>query len=235
MHPFAKKSFSYFKQKYIEYFSNPKIVDLGSMNVNGTIKDQIDFKSEYTGVDLSSGDNVDIVLKDPYTFPFDDNSIDIVVSISTFEHTEFFWDSFLEVLRILKPNGLFLLNAPSNGPFHRHETDNWRFYPDSGSTLINWGKKKGYNPELLESFTHNYSGREGTNDFVAVFLKDKKFEKNYKKRILDSFKDFRNGKTNKSNEIINFKRLTQDQDNWGWKLFYKFNKLVKKINDLKNK
>ena len=41
------------------------------------------------------------------------NSIDIVVSISTFEHTEFFWETFLEILRVLKPNGLFFLNAPS--------------------------------------------------------------------------------------------------------------------------
>jgi|TARA_B100001540_G_scaffold233642_1_gene207858 SAM-dependent methyltransferase len=235
MHPFAKKSFEFFKKNYIKNFSNPRIVDLGSMNVNGTIKDQIDFNSDYTGVDLSEGENVDVVLKDPYKLPFENNSIDIVVSISTFEHMEFFWDAFLEILRILKPNGLFLLNVPSNGPFHRHDTDNWRFYPDAGSTLTNWGKKNGFDPVLLESFTHNYSGREGTSDFVAVFLKDKKFEENYKNRILDSFKDFRNGKTNKTDQIINFKRFTQDQDNWGWKLFYKFNKILEKVKFLKNK
>ena len=49
--------------------------------------------------------------------PFKDNSIDIVVSISVFEHVEFFWETYLEMLRILKPNGLLFINAPSNGHF----------------------------------------------------------------------------------------------------------------------
>ena len=40
---------------------------------------------------LLKQENVDLVLKDPYKLPFDDNSIDVIISISTFEHTEFFW------------------------------------------------------------------------------------------------------------------------------------------------
>ena len=200
------------------------------MDVNGSIKGQLNFKCEYIGADLAEGKNVNVVLDDPYRFPLEDNSIDIVVSISTFEHTEFFWETFLEIMRVLKPSGLFFLNAPANGLYHRHETDNWRFYPDAGSTLINWGKKKGYNPELLESFIHDYSGREGTNDFVGVFIKDSKFTKNYDQRILHKFKEFRNGKINNENKILNQKKFMQDQDNWGWKLFHKLNKFIAKIN-----
>ena len=70
----------------------------------------------------------------------------------------------------------------------------------------------------LEIFIHNYNGRERNNDFVAVFLKDKK--KNiYKDRIIDIFKE--NGRTNRSNKIINSKLHMQDQDNYGWKLYFK--------------
>ena len=95
--------------------------------------------------------------------------------------------------------------------------------------MINWGKKKGYNPELLESFIHDYSGREGTNDFVGIFIKDEKFSNSYVDRILHNFKEFRNGKINTEEKILNQKKFMQDQDNWGWKLFYKLNKLLAKI------
>ena len=48
-----------------------------------------------------------------------------------------------EMMRILKPNGLLFINAPANGHFHRHESDNWRFYPDdAGESLSKWGCTK---------------------------------------------------------------------------------------------
>ena len=229
MHPFGKKSFNLFKETYLKKFNNPKIVDIGSLNVNGTIKTEIDFKSEYIGLDLVKGENVDIVLENPYNFPIESNSVDIVVSVSTFEHIDFFWETFAEIQRILKPHGLFFLNVPANGPFHRHDSDNWRFYPDAATTLTKWGKKKGFNTELLESFTHNYSGDEATNDFIAIFLKDEKFKKNYDKRIIDDYKKFTNGITNKDKKIINFRRLTQDQNSWFFKLSYLLNKKIHKF------
>jgi SAM-dependent methyltransferase len=229
MHTFAKKSFEFFKKTYLSKFNNPKIVDVGSLDINGSIRDQVNFKSEYIGVDLTEGKNVDKVLENPYKLPFDDNSIDIIVSISVFEHVEFFWETFLEMLRVLKPNGLLFINAPANGHYHRHDSDNWRFYPDAGESLSKWGKQKGYNCVLLESFIHDYTGRERNNDFVAVFLKDKKNQDIYKDRIIDNYKNFRNGKTNRNDEIINLKLYMQDQDNYGWKLFYKINKFLTKF------
>ena len=60
-----------------------------------------------------------IVLEDPYKLPFDSDSVDIVICSSCFEHSEMFWLLFLEVMRILKPTGLFYMNAPSNGAFHK--------------------------------------------------------------------------------------------------------------------
>ena len=230
MHPFAKKSFEFFKKAYLPKFENPKIVDVGSLDINGSIRDQINFKANYIGVDLAEGKNVDQILENPYKLPFENNSIDIVVSISVFEHVEFFWETYLEMLRVLKPNGLLFINAPANGHFHRHDSDNWRFYPDAGESLSKWGHHKGYNCVLLESFIHNYSGRERNNDFVAVFLKDKKSEYLYQERIIDSFKNFRNGRTNRNDKILNFKLFMQDQENFGWKLYFKINKLLKKLN-----
>ena len=68
------------------------------------------------------------------------------------------------------------------------------------------------------------------NNFVAVFIKDEKYKTTYDDRILNSFKDFRNGIIDNNKNILNFKKLMQDQDNWGWKLYYKLNKFLDKIN-----
>ena len=42
-------------------------------------------------------------------------------------------------------------------------------------------------------------------------------------------KNFTNGRKNNSDELINFMELPQDQNNWGWKLYYKFRKFLNKI------
>ena len=230
MHKSARESFLKFKENYLNKFDNPKIVDLGSLDINGSLKDLIDFKSEYIGVDVQKGKNVDVVLESPYSFPFKDNSIDVVVSVSTFEHVEFFWETFIEILRILKPNGLFFLNVPSNGPFHRHETDNWRFYPDSIIALEKWGRKNNFNPKVLEHFTLDHSGREIWCDYVSVTIKDVKFINKYPKRIINQIKNFRNGRTNNSDIILNYTMVPQDMSHWGWALYYKLRKILNKIN-----
>ena len=47
------------------------------MAVNSSIKNTLDSNMEYIGVDIQEGKNVDVVLENPYKFPFEDNSIDI--------------------------------------------------------------------------------------------------------------------------------------------------------------
>ena len=66
-------------------------------------------------MDFQVGPGVDLLLSDPYVFPLEDENCDVVLSSSCFEHSEFFWLTFLEALRILKPHGLLYINAPSTG------------------------------------------------------------------------------------------------------------------------
>ena len=91
--------------------------------------------------------------------------------------------------RILKPNGIFYFNVPSNGDFHRWPQDCWRFYPDSGNALINW-KRNNFNPILLESYVSKQYLECGRNDYVSVTLKDKKYLDNYNDRIIYNYKSF---------------------------------------------
>jgi len=188
-----------------------RILEIGSQDVNGSIRSAAPEGSVYRGLDFTPGPGVDVVLDDPYALPVEDNSADVVVSSSCFEHAEMFWLTFLEVMRVLKPAGLFYLNAPSNGAFHRFPLDCWRFYPDAGRALVTWGKRNGLRPALLESYTSAQSGGEEWNDFVAVFLKDEREALRYPNRILSSKTDLTNGQRLGSPAIERFSVTPEDR------------------------
>ncbi|MDR0379297.1 MAG: glycosyltransferase [Candidatus Accumulibacter sp.] len=188
------------------------IVEIGSQNVNGSLRDVAPSGARYIGLDFAEGRGVDVVIDDPYALPLPDASADVIVSSSCFEHSEFFWLVFLEAMRILRDDGVFYLNAPSNGSFHRWPVDCWRFYPDSGHALVAWGKRNGYNPLLLESFIGSRSEEGGWNDFVAVFLKEAGFRGKYPARIVDSTTGFCNAYTDESRKIRKYSEDGPDFD-----------------------
>ena len=183
---------------------NLNIVEIGSQDVNGAIRDLQPVTSTYTGYDYVDGKGVDHVVSHPYKLPIEDETVDILVSSSCYEHSSMFWMNFLEAMRILKPNGRYYINAPSNGVFHRFPVDCWRFYPDSGTALSNWGRISGYERcELLESFIGEKDDT-GFNDFVAVFIKDSNYANMYPARIIDKITGYTNGIKKGVPEIINF-------------------------------
>jgi SAM-dependent methyltransferase len=191
MHPSAMRNAKRFFDTYEHAFPDgAKVYDIGSQDVNGSMREVCPARFEYVGVDFVSGPGVDIVLDAPYDWraQIDIESADIVVSSSCFEHSEFFWATFIEIMWILKPQGLMYLNAPANGPFHRYPVDCWRFYPDSGRALAAWARHyAGFASVMLESYTT--AQEDGMwNDFVAVFLKDDAHLGDYPRRILSSHK-----------------------------------------------
>lgn len=148
-----------------------RILDLGSYNVNGSYRELFAHPQwSYTGIDLSEGPGVDIVLQTPYRFPLPIGGFDLVISGQAFEHVEFFWLSWLEMLRVLKPGGQLFLIAPSRGPEHRFPHDCWRFYPDGYRALAKWGAC-----ELVDVFTdwdpHPDPDSSHWGDTVGVFRK----------------------------------------------------------------
>ena len=127
------------------------IVDLGSRDYNGSYRPIFARKPwRYLGVDLAPGDNVDRVLRDPYRWrEFKSESVDVIVSGQTFEHTEFFWETILEIARVLKPAGLCCLIAPATGNEHRFPLDCWRILSDGFRALARYAGL-----EVLNSHTH---------------------------------------------------------------------------------
>lgn len=81
----------------------------------------------------------------------------------------------------------------------------------SGISLQNWAHRNGLKEAmLLESFI---GARKNDNwdDFVAVFIKSKKYTSYYKKRMISFLSDYSNAHLLGSEKIYNFKDKSFDQ------------------------
>ena len=80
------------------------VLDFGSYNVNGSYRDLFNFSEWiYTGMDMKSGPNVDLVPRNLYKWEeIKSESFELVISGQAFEHCEYFWLVFEEFSRILK-------------------------------------------------------------------------------------------------------------------------------------
>lgn len=211
MHPTAMLNARMFFDAYGSALASARVVDIGAQDVNGSLREACPPRFEYVGVDFVAGKGVDVVLDDPYRLPFEDHSVDIVVSSSCFEHSELFWVLFLEIARVLKAPGLFYLNAPSNGEVHRYPLDCWRFYPDSGKALVTWARRNHHDLVLMESYTSKQIG-DVWNDYVAVFLKGADFSEDFPRRVTDTFDAYTNGIALGRGDALNAQRYPEDMD-----------------------
>ncbi len=167
MHKSAYISAGKFFSRYATTAS-ASILEIGSYNVNGTLKDFQPSGSKWIGADIENGPGVDLVIENTAALPFADYTFDYVVASSVFEHDPTFWSTFGEMVRVLKPNGCIYINAPSNGMIHRYPIDVYRFYPDAGKALEKWGQSIRPELRLAESFIGKHDS-ESWNDFCAVF------------------------------------------------------------------
>lgn len=130
--------------------TNKIVVDIGGQDINGSLRSSFESKNmKYICVDMVQHSSVDIVVNMGEKLPFDNQSVDIVISTSCFEHDPCFWLTFKEMSRIVKMGGYVYINAPSNGPYHQHPGDNWRFYYDAGQSLSYWSSKQLGNEEVF--------------------------------------------------------------------------------------
>lgn len=171
MHYTSLKSGQAFSESYGK-IPNSLVVDVGGRNVNGSLRSFFETKGmNFVCIDIKADESVDIVIPPGEKLPFEDGSVDLIVSTSCFEHDPCFWLTFREMTRVVKPSGYIYINAPTSGPYHTYPGDNWRFYSDAGQALAYWSGKQISNEtiypvKVVETF--NVLG-EIWNDFVCVW------------------------------------------------------------------
>jgi SAM-dependent methyltransferase len=142
MHQSSYNKMATFRERYLAGREHEPLTvyDLGSQDINGSYKPLFTTGNwSYSGVDMTAGPNVDLVLADPYAWrEVASDSVDVLVSGQTFEHTEFFWLTMQEIARVLRPNAICCIIAPSSGPEHQYPVDCWRVYPDGLRALARY-------------------------------------------------------------------------------------------------
>ena len=150
------------------------VVDVGGQDVNGSLRSFFESRNmKFICVDMIEHPSVDIVVEPGKKLPFENSSVDLIVSTSCFEHDPCFWLTFKEMTRIIKPDGFIYINAPTAGPYHCYPGDTWRFYSDAGQALAYWSgiqvvNEEVYPVKVVETF--NILGNSW-NDFVCVWAR----------------------------------------------------------------
>ncbi len=98
---------------YPWYFKGQRVLEIGSLNVNGTLRDFFE-DCEYCGIDVDKGPGVDIVCGgQDYKAP--NNSYDVVCSSECFEHNPFWGETFKNMLRLCRGKGFVFFTCATTG------------------------------------------------------------------------------------------------------------------------
>ena len=101
------------KNQFLNYFENKKVLDCGSLDINGNNRYLFD-NCEYIGIDVGHGKNVDIV-SSIHEYEGMDNEYGFIISTECFEHDMHYRDSLHNIVRMLKPGGMFLFTCATTG------------------------------------------------------------------------------------------------------------------------
>lgn len=124
------------KNKFPFYFKNKKVIDFGSMNINGDNTFLFE-DCYYVGVDVGPGKNVHIVGK-AHEIRHLDETYDTVISTEMFEHDMYLHLSIPNMIRVLKSNGLFLFTCAGPGREEHGTRRTQPFASPHTSTMEHW-------------------------------------------------------------------------------------------------
>ncbi len=113
-----------------------KVLDVGSLDVNGTVRDNFRNFGEYVGIDMRPGKDVDrVMLAEDLPKHFTPGYFDVVVCSNALEHIEKWQDAITGMWFVLKPGGTLTIVTPTRDKGrHGYPSDYWRF------TLEDYGR-----------------------------------------------------------------------------------------------
>ena len=121
-----------FVQKFVEEHGSPnEVLEIGSRNINGGVRHL--FHSNYTGVDLQAGADVEVVMDAmDLRSQFKEESVDCVICLETLEHVKNPLAIVDNMRWVLKYGGWMIITTPGIGhPRHDWPADYYRFFEDT--------------------------------------------------------------------------------------------------------
>jgi SAM-dependent methyltransferase len=102
------------KNACISENSGLRIIEIGSYDVNGSIRKIFGDSMQYIGVDLTKGPGVDLICSGEKV-DYDDNYFDVALSCECFEHNPNWVATFENMVRMVKPGGIIIITCASTG------------------------------------------------------------------------------------------------------------------------
>ena len=134
MHQEVKDYISKVKQKYPEYFKNKRVLEMGSQNFNGSVRNYFE-DCEYVGIDRMEGKDVDTVCN-AHEFK-DEKRFDVVITTEMLEHDKYAKKSVLNAVSLLRQNGILIGTAANiNRKPHYEGTGENRHYQNINKEMI---------------------------------------------------------------------------------------------------
>lgn len=157
-HQAQKDFFIEVKTKYPDFFNNVKVIDCGSLDVNGSLRDMFT-NSDYLGVDIVSGKNVDLVsaIKN---LPYENATFDAVISGEMLEHDESWKESLEKMYKLCKKGGLIAISAAGKDrPEHgtRRTGAIWGTAPDYYMNIEEHHIRSVYTPDMFTESEVRYN------------------------------------------------------------------------------
>jgi len=179
-----------FKEFYIinNFNKHINVLEIGSLDVNGNIRNLFDFTNEYTGIDLEKGPNVDLVLNGTNIDELNKN-FDIIISCECFEHAKDWKLIFEKMCQISKPNSFIVISVASTGRVE-HGTErsgNWQSPGNKDDYYLNLTKKDFIKNFNLKKIFSNHFFFYNVNSYDLYFVGIKGFEQ--KKNILNDIEE----------------------------------------------
>jgi cephalosporin hydroxylase len=98
-HPEQLDFFQSVKSRHPELFSEVSVLEVGSLDINGSVRQVFDNTTRYIGVDLAEGPGVDMV-KQGQHLNFAEREFDVAVSAECFEHNPWWVQTFTNMCRM---------------------------------------------------------------------------------------------------------------------------------------
>lgn len=115
MHEEARRFTLYVRDKFSYFFDNHKFaLDVGAADINGNNRGLFSDNCIYISNDVVPAVNVSIVCE-TRDIPYTDATFDTIVSTECFEHDMNYKESFLKIVKLLKPGGLFMFTCAYTG------------------------------------------------------------------------------------------------------------------------
>lgn len=150
------------KKYYPTFFVNKKILEVGSLNINGTIRIFFD-DCDYLGLDILPGKDVDIVSLG-HEYKCEDETFDVVISCECFEHNPYWEKTFANMIRMCKKDGLILFTCATTGRKEHGTIAN-----DPNSSPLTVAKNWNYYKNLTENdFKKNFNFNEIFKDYDFI-------------------------------------------------------------------